>query len=188
MVDSLNEVSSKLLELYREDTSITISGADLTELFAGALETALKSPVQLGVVFKVLNAVDTTNLALEAVKSINSTSVSAVGAADLVAFFPNNLQTALGSAPEKTDVFKLTASLDTSDTALATAKGSTTADGDLFEVTSSGTPAVKYLGTTLPVAGDLFVVSNIADPAVTYIGAAPSFTGTESKDFISIGS
>lgn len=48
-------------------------------------------------------------------------------------------------------VFQVGGSGDTTDNALAGAKGSAVADGDLFEVTNVGTPAVVYLGA----AGDL---------------------------------
>ncbi len=84
--------------------------------------------------------------------------------ATLAAFFAasGELYVALDRAPQVGDVFQVGGTGDTTDNALATAKGSAVADGDVFEVTNTGTPAVAYLGA----AGDL------------------DFTGEEVADFI----
>lgn len=49
------------------------------------------------------------------------------------------------------DNFKVSSSVDTTNTALATAKGSAPAAGDIFEITGVSTPAVVYMGGAEPV-------------------------------------
>lgn len=76
--------------------------------------------------------------------------------ADLGEFFAGGLRKAKGRPVEVGDVFVVSGSDDTADNALATAKGSAVAAGDLFEVTdvASGTEAVAYLGSDLPDFSD----------------------------------
>ncbi len=75
--------------------------------------------------------------------------------ATLTAFFAGELLTAIravkGENVKVGTVFQVGGAGDTTDNALAAAKGSAVADGDLFEVTNTSTPAVAYLG----VAGTL---------------------------------
>lgn len=87
--------------------------------------------------------------------------------ATLAAFFAatGELYAALGRAPAVGDVFQVGGTGDTTDNALATAKGGPVADGDVFEVTNISTEAVVYLGA----AGDL------------------DFTAEQVPDFISLG-
>jgi hypothetical protein len=49
------------------------------------------------------------------------------------------------------DNFTVSSSVDTTNTALATAKGSAPAAGDIFEITSVSVPAVTYMGGAQPV-------------------------------------
>lgn len=49
------------------------------------------------------------------------------------------------------DNFTVTSAVDTTNTALATAKGSAPAAGDIFEITNVSAPAVVYMGAAQPV-------------------------------------
>lgn len=83
--------------------------------------------------------------------------------ATLAAFFASTageLYVALGRDPQVGDVFQVGGTGDTTDNALAGAKGGAVADGDIFEVTNISTEAVVYLGA----AGDLdFTAEEVAD-------------------------
>lgn len=75
--------------------------------------------------------------------------VTDVTDATLTAFFATGsgeLAVALARAVRVGDVFQVGGTGDTTDNALAGAKGSAVADGDLFEVTDVSTPTVVYLG------------------------------------------
>lgn len=73
--------------------------------------------------------------------------------ATLVAFFASTgeLFAALGRDPQLGDVFQVGGVGDTTDNALAAAKGGAVADSDVFVVSNAAVPAVVYLG----VAGAL---------------------------------
>lgn len=75
--------------------------------------------------------------------------------ADLAAFFIGELIAAKTTAGDVAiavgDIFKVTSAGDTTDNALATAKGSAVADEDLFVVTDISTEAVIFVGNNVAV-------------------------------------
>lgn len=83
--------------------------------------------------------------------------------ATLVAFFASTGELGIAAAAQNRPlevgfVFQVGGVGDTTDNALAAAKGSAVADGDIFEVTNTGTPAVAYLGAagTLDFTAEVF--------------------------------
>lgn len=93
-------------------------------------------------------------VAAVAVEAYKPNVTVTVSGADLAAFYATSagaLYTAKGGVVEVGDVFEVTDSSDTTDTALATAEGSAPAAGDRFEVTGvSGSEAVSFLGAADP--------------------------------------
>jgi len=83
--------------------------------------------------------------------------------ATLAAFFVTTGELAVAIAAQNRPlaigfVFQVGGAGDTTDNALATAKGSAVADGDVFEVTNVAAAAVAYLGTsaTLDFTAEVF--------------------------------
>lgn len=135
-------------------TSATIQAA-VSDVFAALKEYPLKRNARSG----VGSLGQVTAVLAEAYRSFDSSTVTG---ANLSALFPN-LEADKGNPLEAGDIFKVPGAEDTTDTALATAKGSA------------------------PVAGDLFVITAVGTPAVGFVGQTPDFSTEGTDDFISIG-
>jgi bifunctional ADP-heptose synthase (sugar kinase/adenylyltransferase) len=131
----------------------------LYDLFA-ANKTSTKGRYMIGLLNKIGNEVKAKYTPL-----VDFTITDATDA-DLAAFYAadGELGVALERPAQVGDVFSVTGTGDTTDNALATAKGGAVADNDVFIV--SGAAAVVYLGVT---------------------GTPVTVTDNETVDFVSLG-
>jgi hypothetical protein len=134
----------------------TVAEAAVQSLFDAL---AAYKTIHGGVIRSAVHALQEVKAALRVVYAPKADfTVTDTADADLTAFFRydgpadadnGELADALGRAPRVGDVFQVAGTGDTTDNALATAKGGAVADNDLFVVSNVETPAVIYLADTL---------------------------------------
>tara|TARA_R110002072_G_scaffold151470_1_gene300777 strand:- start:11806 stop:12231 length:426 start_codon:yes stop_codon:yes gene_type:complete len=99
VVHNLNELGSRLEVMYKPDATITVAGADLAALFAGALATGTTRGVRVGTIFQVEDTTDTTDDALETAKG----SAPAAGDRFVVTNVDTEAVQYIGAAPDFSD-------------------------------------------------------------------------------------